>query len=98
MITGILMLLAPILVFLITLPFSRLLRQPLHGFHRIFGALLVFAGSSVSLYLAAYTGDQGGIAAYFFQLAVIVVFLAFLLVMAALNWLAPILFPKKKEK
>ena len=90
MLIGLLMLLAPIIAFIISLPFSRRLKQSLRKLYRIFGGILVFLGSGVSLYLASYTGDQGGIAAYFFQMAVIVVYVAFSIAIATLNWLLQI--------
>jgi hypothetical protein len=56
--------------------------------YRLVGGIIVIAGSAFSLYLAAYTGDQGGIGAYFFQIAVILVYLVFSLSLVILNWLS----------
>lgn len=86
MLAGVLMVLAPILVYLVSLPFSRRLRPVLRRTYRIGGGLVVFLGGGMSLYLASYTGDQGGIAAFFFQSAVILVYVAFSVSVAVLNW------------
>jgi uncharacterized membrane protein YvlD (DUF360 family) len=51
------------------------------------GGLLVFLGSGTSLYFAMYTGDQGGIAAYFFQISVIAAYIVFSIVLAIINWI-----------
>lgn len=54
--------------------------------YRVLGSLFVFVGGGVSFYLALYSGDQGGIAAFFFQVAVIVVYSAFSVSLVILNW------------
>ena len=87
MIIGWLMLLAPTAIYLATFPFSRRLRPGLRWLYRLLGGVIVFAGSATSFYFAAYTGDQGGIAAYFFQIAVIVAYILFSVVLVAANWL-----------
>ena len=71
MIIGLLMLLMPTAIYLATLPFSRRLKPALCLLYRIVGGIIVLAGSSTSFYFAAYTGDQGGIAAFYFQIVVI---------------------------
>jgi len=86
MLIGLLMLLTPCVVFVLTLPISRRLKPSLRRVYRIGGALVVFLGGATSLYLASYTGDQGGIAAYFFQIAVILVYVALSLSLVILNW------------
>jgi len=68
------MLLAPCVIFIFTLPFSCRLKPGLCTVYRILAGIVLFAGSGVSLYLAAYAGDQGGIGAFFFQVAVIAVY------------------------
>ena len=73
MIIGLLMLLVPCAVFLATLPVSRKLKPQLHMLYRFVGGVIVIGGSAFSIYLAMYSGDQGGIGAYFFQIAVIIV-------------------------
>ncbi len=86
MLVGLLMLLAPGLVFLVTLPWSGRLRPRLRWLYRILGGAVVFGGSALSYYFAAYTGDQGGIAAYFFQMAVIATYALLSLLLVALDW------------
>ncbi len=86
MLAGVLMVLAPILVYIVSLPFSRRLRPVLRRTYRIVGGFVVFLGGGMSLYLASYTGDQGGIAAFFFQSTVILVYVAFSITVAVLNW------------
>lgn len=86
MLIGLLMLLAPGVVFLVTLPYSGRLIPTLRAVYRYVGAIVVFLGSGVSLYFAFYAGDQGGIAAYFFQIAVILVYVAFSILIVILNW------------
>jgi len=87
MLVGLMLLLVPAVVFVISLPFSNRLEPTLRNVYRVIGGLIVFLGSGFSLYLASYTGDQGGIAAYFFQLAVILLYAAFSVFVIILNWL-----------
>jgi hypothetical protein len=87
MLIGMLMLLAPTVVFVVTLPFSGRLKPGLCKIYRILGGIIVIVGSGVSLYLAAYTGDQGGIGAFFFQLAVILLYLTLSMLLIIANWL-----------
>jgi len=88
MFIGLLMLLFPAAIFLATLPASRRLQPKLRVLYRLGGGIIVIAGSAFSLYLAAYTGDQGGIGAYFFQIAVIFVYVVFSFSLVILNWLS----------
>ena len=88
MLVGLLMLLFPSAIFLATLPVSWRLQPKLRVLYRLFGGIIVVAGSGFSLYLAAYTGDQGGIGAYFFQIAVLVVYVGFSFSLVILNWLS----------
>ena len=86
MLNGLLMILAPGAVYVLTLPLSGRLMPSLRKAYRIVGGLVVFLGSGISFYLAWYTGEQGGIAAYFFQKAVILVYTAFSILLVILNW------------
>lgn len=86
MLIGLLMILAPCVVFVFSLPFTRRLKPRLRNVYRLLGGLLVFVGGGISFYFASYTGDQGGIAAFFFQIAVIVVYSAFSVSLVILNW------------
>ncbi len=79
------MLLAPILIYLATVRLAHNLRPGLCRLYRIIGGIIVFVGGATSLYLAAYTGDQGDIAAFFFQIVVIVVYMLFSIVLLAIN-------------
>lgn len=74
------------MVFILTLPYSSRLKPSLCAAYRLFGGIVVFLGSGVSVYLASYTGDQGGIAAYFFQILVILVYAALSITLVILNW------------
>ena len=82
------MLLFPAAIFLATLPVSRRLQPKLRVLYRLVGGFIVIAGGAFSLYLAAYTGDQGGIGAYFFQIAVILVYATFSFSLVIFNWLS----------
>jgi len=75
MTVALLMLLGPLVVYLLTLPLTGHLERRLRRFYRYVAGFWVVAGSAASCYLAAYTGDQGGIAAFFMQLAVVVGYL-----------------------
>lgn len=86
MLIGLLMVLGPCAIFIFSLRFTRQLKPRLRKVYRILGGLLVFAGGGISFYLASYTGDQGGIGAFFFQVAVIVVYTAFSVSVVILNW------------
>lgn len=84
---GLLILLAPGVVFLSTLPFSGRLRPSLRAVYRFVGGIVVFLGSGISFYFAAYTGDQGGIAAFYFQIAVISLYAVLSVSLVIINWL-----------
>lgn len=86
MLIGLLMILAPVVIFIFTLPFSGRLIPRLRNAYRIVGGIVVFLGGGISFYLAWYTGDQGGIAAFFFQTAVIFVYVVFAISLVILNW------------
>ena len=86
MLIGLLMILGPCAVYVLTLPLSGRLMPSLRKAYRIVGGLIVFPGSGFSFYLAWYAGEQGGIAAYFFQKAVILVYTAFSILLIFLNW------------
>ena len=66
--------------------FAWLLLPVLRKAYRLLGGIVVFLGSGVSYYFAAYTGDQGGIAAYFFQMAVIAAYVVLSVSIVAVNW------------
>ena len=86
MLIGLLLLVFPIVVFLVSFPFSRKMKPRLCLLYRIIGGFIVFVGSAISLYFAAYTGDQGGIAAYFFQIAVTLVYAFISVMLVCVNW------------
>ena len=88
MVAGLLMVILPNVIFLATLPVSGRLAPLLRWLYRIVGGAIVIAGSIVTLYLAAYTGDQGGIAAFFFQIAVIAVYVFFSVLLVSIHLLA----------
>jgi len=80
MIFGLLLLFAPILLFLISIPFSKRLRPVLRKFYILGCGFLIFSGTGFSLYLAFYAGEQGGIGAFFVQMTVIVLYLIIVIV------------------
>ncbi len=86
MLIGMLMILGPGVIFVLTLPLSGRLRPKLRAVYRFFGGIVVFLGSGISLYFASYTGDQGGIAAFFFQVVVILVYAVLAGSLVILNW------------
>ena len=94
MLIGLLMLLSPGVVFIVTLPFSRRLKPSLCKLYRIVGALVVFLGSGVSSYLASYTGDQGGVGAFFFQVTVICIYVVLSISLIGLNWFLSVKGPR----
>jgi hypothetical protein len=87
MIIGVLLLLIPNVIFFATLSASRRLKPKLRLLYLIVGGTIVILGTFFSMYLAAYTGDQGGIGAFFFQIMVIAVYLLFSAILVAINWL-----------
>lgn len=87
MLIGLLMILVPLVVYVITIPLSGRLNPGLRKTYRVIGGIVVFLGSGVSIYFAAYTGDQGGIAAFYFQILVILVYAAFSLSVVIVNWI-----------
>ena len=84
---GLFMILAPIAVFAVTLPLSRRLTPIVCKLYRIIGGLVVFLGSGISCYFAAYSGDQGGIAAFYFQMVVIAAYIVLSVILVIINWL-----------
>ncbi|MGI9271450.1 MAG: hypothetical protein ACR2QT_06725 [Woeseiaceae bacterium] len=89
MLIGLLMIVAPAAVFVLSIPLTSRFKPMLRKVYLIVAGVVVFLGSGVSIYLASYTGDQGGIAAYFFQILVIFVYAAFSVALAILNWILP---------
>lgn len=85
MLIGLAMIFVPIIVFIVTLPYSSRLGPSLRLVYRIVGAMIVFIGGAVTVYLASYTGDQGSIAAYYFQIGVISVYTALSVSIVVLN-------------
>ena len=85
MIVALSMLLLPVATYAITLPLTGKLSRGLRTTYRIGGGLLVILGGGISIYLAGYAGDQGGISAFYFQAAVILVYATFSLVIVLLN-------------
>jgi hypothetical protein len=73
-------------IYLASLPLSARLNARLCWSYRVIGGIVVFAGSATSIYLVGHSGDQGGIAAYFFQMAVIAAYVLLLIFVVALNW------------
>ncbi len=76
---GILLLIFPLVLYVLSLTWRRRLTGRLRLFYLILGAIIVLGGSSVSLYFAMYSGEQGGIAAFLFQLFVIATYLIFVI-------------------
>ena len=85
MMTGLLMLAAPAVLYFVAWPLSGRFRPGLRLAFRFVAALVAFPGSGMSVYLAAYTGDQGGIAAFYFQAGVIILFLLVLIIFFLLH-------------
>lgn len=76
---GIILLIFPLVLYVLSLTWRRRLTGRLRLFYLILGAIIVLGGSSVSLYFAMYSGEQGGIAAFLFQLFVIATYLIFVI-------------------
>jgi len=91
MFIGLLMWLLPMIIFIVTLPFFGWLKPKLRNWYRILAGTVVFIGSGISLYFAAYTGDQGGIAAFYFQALVILIYSVLSIVLIIIN----IIFPQR---
>jgi len=87
MLIGLLLLLLPVVVYIGTFSSSCRLKPKLCTLYRVGAGIIAIAGSSFSVYLAAYSGDRGGIAAYFFQLAVIGFYALFSLALIIINYL-----------
>jgi len=86
MIIGLLMLLVPIVIYMATLAIVHRLRPGLCQLYRIMGGVIVFGGSAISFYFAAYSGDQGGITAFYFQIVVILVYIFVSVALLTVNW------------
>ena len=80
------MILVPGIVYVLTYPLSGRLRPSLRMAYRTIGGLVVFVGGGFAFYLAWYTGEQGGIAAFFLQKAVILTYTTFSFAVVVVNW------------
>jgi len=87
MLIGLLMILVPVVVFVLTVPLSKRLNPGLRKAYLVLGAITVFVGGAVSIYFASFTGDQGGIAAFYFQILVILVYAGLSLSIVIINWI-----------
>ena len=81
------MLLVPIAIYMATFSIVRRLRPGLCNLYRIIGGVIVFGGSAISFNFAAYSGDQGGITAFYFQIVVILVYIFVSVALLTVNWL-----------
>jgi len=79
------MLIVPVTIFVLSIPLSSRLIPGLRKLYLIFGGIVVFVGSGTSFYFASYTGDQGGIAAYFLQISVILIYALLLVAIVGIN-------------
>ena len=86
MLGGFLMLSGPIVLYLVSMPLSGRLRPTLRNVYRIVGAIIVVGGATISLYFAMYSGDQGGIAAFFFQTFVIAAYGVFVILIVLIQF------------
>lgn len=82
MLTVSLILLAPVVLYLLSLPLSVRLPAVLRTVYRLAGAGLVFPAAAAAVYFAGYSGEQGGVPAYFVQLAALI---SLILLMAAIG-------------
>jgi hypothetical protein len=87
-IIALMLLLAPAVAYLASLPFTRRLSPLLRRTYRLLGAVIALGGPAVTVYLTMYGGDQGGIAAYFFQLGVIAAFILLSAQTVAIYWIS----------
>lgn len=76
MIYGIGLILLPIVLFLASFPLWRKLPTTLKKFYGWTCAVALIGGGFTTIYIASYSGEQGGITAFFFQLGVIFIYLA----------------------
>ena len=86
MLIGLLMILVPVAVFVLSLPLSRRLKPGLRKAYLVLGGIVVFLGGGISVYFASSSGDQGGIAAFYFQSLVILIYVAQSMSLVILNW------------
>ena len=85
MLIGLLMILVPVVAYVLIIPLSRRLKPGLRKTYRVIAGIVVFLGGGISVYFASYTGDQGGIAAFYFQILVILVYAALSLSVVIVN-------------
>lgn len=87
MLIGLLMILVPVVIYVLSIPLSRRLKPGLRKTYLVVGGMVVFLGGGISIYFASYTGDQGGIAAFYFQILVILAYAALTLSIVIVNWI-----------
>lgn len=87
MLTALALLLAPVALYLASLPLTARLAPVLRHAYRWLGGALVLGGGAGSAWLAFHGGDQGGIAAYFLQRTVIGAYLVLCLGVLVGQWL-----------
>jgi hypothetical protein len=97
MFIGITLLLLPAALFISTLPLTRRLQPNLRKLYWLVGGITTFFGSSVSLYFAMYTGDQGGISAFYFQIFVIFFYGFFVVFITIISWILKIKEPSRND-
>lgn len=95
MLIGLLMIVVPVAIFLATISLSKRLKPVLRKAYLFLGGIVVFLGGGVSVYFASFTGDQGGIAAFYFQILVILVYATLSLSLVIINWA---FFARETEK
>jgi len=76
-----------VVFYIATFSFSNRLEAKLCILYRAGSGIIVFIGGGFSVYLAAYSGDQGGIAAYFFQQVVVGFYALFSVILLVINYL-----------
>ena len=97
MFIGITLLLLPAVLFVSTLPLTWRLKPNLRKLYWLVGGITTFFGSSISLYLAMYTGDQGGVTAFYFQIFVVCFYGFFVIFITIINWILKIKEPRRND-
>lgn len=86
MLTATLVLLAPMALYLASLPLSGRLPAVPRTAYRLAGAGLVFPAAAAAIYCAGYSGEQGGVAALFIQLAALAGLVLLMVGVGVMQW------------
>jgi hypothetical protein len=86
-------LIAPIVIFAVSIPFTGRLSAKLRMAYILGGTAILLVGTPLAVYFSLYGGDQGGVTAFYLYVAVLVTYGVFSLLILTGQW-----FSKLKKR